>query len=151
MQIDEERPKARSLRAALCTQAMRFPGTLLLAGCAAGLSCGLIGGSLASHPASAATLLAQAKSEKASPFAAAKDEGGGAAAAVEGTLKEMNGSKAKGSKKNSPFAAAKDSEGGAKASLQVDRTRLWWLALPVGLAVIGYSGLRAQEGDSGAS
>ena len=149
---------------------MRHPFALLLAGCAAGLSCSLLATPNPSASAQAGTLLAQTQSptEKASPFAGAKDETSAdqgtdqaapatepaqaspqqAVAEMEGTLKELSGTKAAGTKKNSPFAGAKESDEDAHGDLKADRGRLWWLLLPVGLAAISYGVLRAQEDDN---
>ena len=145
---------------------MRQPSALLLAGCAAGLSCSLLATPNPSASAQAGTLLAQTQNptEKASPFAGAKDETSADQAApaagpalasqqqkageMEGTLKELSGTKAAGTKKNSPFAGAKESDEDARRDLKADRARLWWLLLPVGLAAIGYGALRAQEDDN---
>ena len=145
---------------------MRHPTALLLAGCAAGLSCSLLAAPMTLAPAQAGALIAQAAAEKASPFAGAKDETSPvqdaelapaatvpepsvqpAAAEMEGTLKELAGTKAAGTKKNSPFAGAKESDEAAHADLRADRTRLWWLLLPVGLAAISYGALRSREGE----
>jgi hypothetical protein len=65
-----------------------------------------------------------------------------------GALKELGGTKAVGTKKNSPFAGAKESDEAAHADLKADRSRLWWLLLPVGLAAISYGALKAQEGEA---
>lgn len=129
---------------------MRRQHHLLLAACATGLSCSLaVAGPMVTPPADAMPLLAQAAVEKASPFASAKDETGAkdADSSPVGALKELAGTKATGTKKNSPFAAAKESEDGAQADLKVDRSRLWWLLLPLGLAAISYSALKSQEGE----
>jgi hypothetical protein len=144
---------------------MRHAHSLWLAACATGLSCSLtLAGSMAAQPAQARPLLAQTAVEKASPFAGAKDETSPAAeaapaavtptsaaageqAAVE-PLKQLAGTKAAGTKKNSPFAAAKESDEDADTDLKADRTRLWWLLLPVGLAAISYGVLKAQEGEA---
>ena len=100
-------------------------------------------------PAEAMPLLAQAAVEKASPFASAKDETGAndAGSSAVGALKELAGTKATGTKKNSPFAAAKESDDDTHDDLKVDRGRLWWLLLPVGLAAISYGALKSQEGE----
>ena len=98
--------------------------------------------------ASSATLLTQAPSEKASPFAAAKDEMGNPPQELQKGLKELDGQKAEGTKKNSPFAAAKDIEGGTRPQLKADSGKLFWLMLPIGLAVIGYGKLRAMEANT---
>jgi len=100
-------------------------------------------------PAEAMPLLAQAAVEKASPFASAKDETGAGAAdsSPAGALKELAGTKATGTKKNSPFAAAKESDEETHDDLKVDRSRLWWLLLPVGLAAISYGALKSKEGE----
>jgi hypothetical protein len=68
------------------------------------------------------------------------------AAEVQG---DLQGTKAAGSTKDSPFAGAKESEGATQATLRVDRTKLWWLLLPVGLAAISYGALRSQEDGPG--
>ena len=113
---------------------MRHTTALLLAGCAAGLSCSLLAAPLQLPPA-------QAASEKVSPFAGAKDET---------SLVQLDGTKAAGSKKNSPFAGAKESDAATHTDLQADRTRLWWLVLPVGLAALSYLKLRSGEGEGAA-
>ena len=136
---------------------MRHAHSLWLAACATGLSCSLtLAGSMAAPPAEARPLLAQTAVEKASPFAGAKDDTSPAAevapAAVNpaDALKELTGTKAAGTKKNSPFAAAKESDEDADTDLKADRSRLWWLLLPVGLAAISYGALKAQEGEADA-
>jgi len=131
---------------------MQLTNTMLLAGCAAGLSCSLITGTVTADHGQARTMLAQATTEKASPFAAAKDETNApeGADAVQDGLKELAGSKAAGTKKNSPFAAAKETDNAAHLNLRADRARLWWLLVPVGFAAISYGSLRSQEGGSGA-
>ena len=158
----------QTLGALLRMTVMRHPTALLLAGCAAGLSCSLLAAPMPLPPAQAGTLLAQTATEKASPFAGAKDETSPeqsaepatpaaapeqavqpASGEMEGTLKELAGTKAAGTKKNSPFAGAKESDEAAHADLRADRTRLWWLLLPVGLAAISYGALRSREGDGG--
>jgi hypothetical protein len=127
----------------------RHPHPLWLAACVTGLHC-----AIAAPPAEARPLLAQTAVEKASPFAAAKDAGAEAAeagaAAVTDPLKELHGTRAAGTKKNSPFAAAKESDEVADDALRADRSRLWWLLLPVGLAAISYGALKSQEGDGDA-
>ncbi|MBD2422694.1 hypothetical protein [Cyanobium sp. FACHB-13342] len=101
---------------------------LLLSACSAGLSCtALLGTPLVAPPAAQATT-----EQKASPYAAPQDETDRKAEA--------------GNAKESPFAGAKESDGATQAALRVDRTKLWWLLLPVGLAVISYGALRSQEG-----
>ena len=159
-------PSVQTLWALLRTTVMRHPTALLLAGCAAGLSCSLLAAPIAFGPAQAGTLIAQTATEKASPFAGAKDETSSdhgaepaaptagseqassqATGEVDGTPKELAGTKAAGTKKNSPFAGAKESDEAAHADLRADRTRLWWLLLPVGLAAIGYGALRSNEGE----
>ena len=159
-------PSLQTLWALLRTTVMRHPTALLLAGCAAGLSCSLLAAPITLRPAEAGTLLAQTATEKASPFAGAKDETSPdqsaepaapaaepqqasqpATGEVEGTLKELAGTKAAGTKKNSPFAGAKESDEAAHADLRADRTRLWWVLLPVGLAAISYGALRSKEGE----
>jgi len=129
----------------------RHPHQLWLA-CVTGLCCAVpLAGSGAATPAEARPLLAQTAVEKASPFAGAKDEvseaAGAGAAAVSDSLKALHGTKAAGTKKNSPFAAAKESDDTAADGLKADRSRLWWLLLPVGLAAISYGALKAQEGE----
>jgi hypothetical protein len=104
---------------------------LLLSACSAGLSCtALFGSPITAPPAAEA-----ATEQKASPTAAA--------------LEHLQGTKAAGSTKDSPFAGAKESEGATQATLRVNRTKLWWLLLPVGLAAISYGALRSQEDDPG--
>ena len=160
----------QTLSALLRTTVMRHPTALLLAGCAAGLSCSLLAAPVALPPAQAGILLAQTSTEKASPFAGAKDETSSlqsteqstepaapaaepeqavqpASGEMDGTPKELAGTKAVGTKKNSPFAGAKESDEAAHADLRADRTRLWWLLLPVGLAAISYGALRSREGE----
>ena len=134
---------------------MRHAHSLWLAACATGLSCSLtLAGSMAAPPAEARPLLAQTAVEKASPFAGAKDETSPAAEAAPAAvnpadaLKGLTGTKAAGTKKNSPFAAAKESDEDADTDLKADRSRLWWLLLPVGLAAISYGALKAQEGEA---
>ncbi|MCX5939694.1 MAG: hypothetical protein NTX18_01375 [Cyanobium sp. LacPavin_0818_WC50_MAG_67_9] len=101
---------------------------LLLSACSAGLSCtAMFGTPIAAPPA------AQAATER-------QAEAGTAAA-----LQQLQGTKAAGSTKESPFVGAKESDGATKAALRVERTKLWWLLLPVGLAAISYGALRAQE------
>jgi hypothetical protein len=150
VQIEPSGSAAVKLKQMLRFASMRHQHHLLLAACATGLSCSLaVAGPVATPPADAMPLLAQAAVEKASPFAAAKDEtgtGAGAASPAD-AMKELAGTKATGTKKNSPFAAAKESDLQANADLKVDRSRLWWLLLPVGLAAISYSALRSQEGE----
>ena len=107
---------------------MRRHDTLLLAGCATGLSCALLVGAAPPQPAAASPWLAQAAVE-----------GPGTAPALVGTP-------AAGSKRNSPFAAAKEDDAETELDLQADRGRLWWLLLPAGLAALSYGVLRAQEG-----
>ena len=117
---------------------MRHQHHLLLAACATGLSCSLaVAGPMVAPPADAMPLLAQAAVEKASPFASAKDETSAkeADSSPVGALKELAGTKATGTKKNSPFAAAKESEDDAQADLKVERSRLGWLLLSLGLTV----------------
>ena len=119
---------------------------LLLSACSAGLSCtALFGSPITAPPAAEA-----ATEQKASPYAAPQDETDpkvetGTAAA----LKHLQGTKAAGSTKDSPFAGAKESEGATQATLRVNRTKLWWLLLPVGLAAISYGALRSQEDGPG--
>jgi len=144
---------------------MRHPHSLWLAAFATGLSCSLaLAGSMTAQPAQARLLLAQTAVEKASPFAGAKDDTSTDAEATPtagmpasatageaseaGALKELGGTKAVGTKKNSPFAGAKESDEAAHADLKADRSRLWWLLLPVGLAAISYGALKAQEGEA---
>ncbi|NDG75277.1 MAG: hypothetical protein EBX49_08100 [Synechococcaceae bacterium WB8_1B_136] len=113
---------------------------LLLSACGAGLSCAaILGGGVVQPPADAATA-----TQKASPFAEAKDE---TSASVRQGLDDMAGTKAAGSSKSSPFAGAKESDADSHSHLQARRERLWWLLLPVGLAAVSYGALRAQEGD----
>ena len=107
---------------------MRRHDTLLLAGCATGLSCALLVGAAPPQPADAGPWLAQAAVE-----------GPGTAPALVGTP-------AAGSKRNSPFAAAKEDDAETERDLQADRGRLWWLLLPAGLAALSYGVPRAQEG-----
>jgi hypothetical protein len=95
------------------------PVVLMLAGCAAGLGC-----SLAPLQIGAATTT--------------PDPAGLALSALEGT-------KAAGTKKASPFAAAKESDDAGHDHLRVDRGRLWWLVVPVGLGLISYHSLRRRE------
>ena len=156
----------QTLWALLRTTVMRHPTALLLAGCAAGLSCSLLAAPMPLPPAQAGTLLAQTTTEKASPFAGAKDETSTeqstepaapaaepeqavqhASGEIDGTPKELAGTKAAGTKKNSPFAGAKESDEAAHADLRADRTRLWWLLLPVGMSAISYGALCSKEGE----
>ncbi|MFM8260376.1 MAG: hypothetical protein ACKN83_11245 [Vulcanococcus sp.] len=131
---------------------MQLAHTMGLAGCAAGLRCSLITGTVRPEPAQAQQLLAQAATQKASPFAAAKVETNApdAAAAGQDTLQTLTGSKAAGTKTNSPFAAAKESDATHNTDPRADRSRLWWLLVPVGVAAISYGALRSQDGDSSA-
>jgi hypothetical protein len=120
--------------------------------CSTGLSCAALFSAITALPGAQATpLLAQSLPEqKASPYATAQDESN-AEAADQGVnaLDKLKGTKAAGSKKHSPFAAAKESDSDTSAHLRVDRTRLWWLLLPVGMAAISYGALRSQESSSG--
>jgi hypothetical protein len=138
---------------------MARPFALLLAGCAVGMGCSLAHvqatdaattGSAPPQPAAAV--------EKASPFAGAKDETSpelvqeaspsSEASTAETTplpLQELSGTKAAGTKKASPFAGAKETDAAAHADLRADRRRLWWLALPVGLALVSYRLLLGGE------
>jgi hypothetical protein len=116
---------------------------LLLSACGAGLSCAaILGGGMVQPPADAATT-----TQKASPFAGAKDE---TSAGVKDAVEQMGGTRAAGSTKSSPFAGAKESDTTANELLRAKRGRLWWLLLPVGLAAVSYGALRAQEGSSDA-
>lgn len=150
MQIEPSGSAAVKLKQMLRFASMRHQHLLLLAACATGLSCSLaVADPMVAPPAQAMPLLAQAALEKASPFASAKDETGAGAAdsSPAGALKELAGTKATGTKKNSPFAAAKESDEETHDDLKVDRSRLWWLLLPVGLAAISYGALKSQEGE----
>jgi hypothetical protein len=150
VQIEPGGSSAVKLKRMLRFASMRDQHHLLLAAFETGLSCSLaVTVPVAASPAEAMPLLAQAAVEKASPFAAAKDETGAGtgAASPAGALKVLAGTKATGTKKNSPFAAAKESDHEANAHLQVDRSRLWWILLPVGLAAISYGTLKSQEGE----
>jgi len=138
---------------------MQHRQTVLLRGCAVGLSSAVVlAAALMPPPAPAQSLIAEARSEKASPFAAARDEtnapeaqvGDPTSASLKEGLKTLGGVKADGTKTNSPFAAAKESDAAARHALRADRARLWWLLLPTGLAAIGYGALRSQEGNAGA-
>lgn len=124
--------------------------SFLMAGCAAGLGCSLISGRLTSDQAQARPLLAQTRTQKASPFASAKDETNakGPATALQDSLGEVLGSKAAGTKSNSPFAGAKETDASAHAALRADRTRLWWLFVPIGISAASYGALRSQERSS---
>ena len=93
---------------------------LLLSACSTGLSCSAV----FSNP-----LPAPQAAEPATP-----------------ALETLQGTKAAGSSKESPFAGAKETDAATRADLRIDRTRLWWLLLPVGLAAISYGALRSQEG-----
>jgi hypothetical protein len=155
VQIETSAALVPNLNLLLRFAPMRHAHSLWLAACATGLSCSLtLAGSMAAPPAEARPLLAQTAVEKASPFAGAKDDTSPAAevapAAVNpaDALKELTGTKAAGTKKNSPFAAAKESDEDADTDLKADRSRLWWLLLPVGLAAISYGALKAQEGET---
>ena len=115
---------------------------LLLSACSAGLSCtAMFGTPIAAPPAAQA-----ATEQKASPYAAPQDATERQAeAGTDAALQQLQGTKAAGSTKESPFAGAKESDGATKAALRVERSKLWWLLLPVGLAAISYGALRSQE------
>jgi hypothetical protein len=126
--------------------------SLLLATCSVGLSCSaVVGPSIAAPPAAAAvSLLAQmSPTEKASPYAAAKEDGGApGGSGAEAMLQELEGTRAAGTTKQSPFAGAKESDAATSAQLRVDRRRLWWLRLPLSLAAVSYAALLSQEGEA---
>lgn len=87
--------------------------------------------------------------EKASPYAAPQDDNATpASSSAEAMLEELGGTKAKGSTKDSPFAGAKESDAVTSTQLRVNRSRLWWLLLPLSLAAISYAVLRGQEGET---
>jgi hypothetical protein len=111
----------------------------------------VVGPSIAAPPAAAAvSLLAQmSPTEKASPYAAAKEDGSAPArSGAEAMVQELEGTRAAGTTKESPFAGAKESDAATSTQLRVDRSRLWWLLLPLSLAAISYAALRAQEGEA---
>lgn len=151
MQTDRQAAGIPTLKMLPRTVPMQRLQTVLLAGCAAGLGCSLISGTVPSEPAQARPLLAQVATQKASPYASAKDETNAPdpGAAVQDSLGHLIGSKAAGTKTNSPFAGAKENDAAAHAALRADRTRLWWLLVPIGVAALSYGALRRQEGRSG--
>ena len=133
---------------------LRSPGhLLLLAACSAGLGCATVFGSSLTPVAGAQAipLLAQAPgAQKASPYAKAQDAAAPSApTGATGALDMLKGTKAVGSEKDSPFAGAKESDTASSAHLRVNRSRLWWLLLPVGLAAVSYAALRTQDSDHG--
>jgi hypothetical protein len=132
---------------------LRFlPHRLGVMACSTGLSCAALFSPITTPPGAHASLqLAQAvPGQKASPYAAAQDESKAEAAGqAQDTLEKLKGTKAAGSQKDSPFAAAKESDAATSAHLRVDRMRLWWLLLPVGLAAVSYGALRSKEDQQG--
>ena len=120
--------------------------------CSTGLSCATLFSSITTPPGShASPQQAQAMPGlKASPYATAQDESKAETAGeAQDPLDKLKGTKAAGSQKDSPFAAAKESDAATSSQLRVDRMRLWWLLLPVGLAAVSYGALRSKEDQQG--